>query len=124
MPVATAGRVLAAALMAALGCDSAAPKAAARSSVTIAVRADVTGFFPNPPILNEGYTMDVNWNLYEGLVRYDNRFRIEPAVAQRWENPDDRTYVFDLRPGLRFADGRAVSAEDVAASLTAPRNRR
>ena len=47
------------------------PQDASGPTVTIAVRGDVTGFFPNPPILNEGYTMDVNWNLYEGLVRFD-----------------------------------------------------
>jgi len=97
---------------------------AAVPSLTIVVRGDVTGFFPNPPIVNEGYTMEVNWNLYDGLVRFDNRFRIEPAVASRWENPDERTYVFDLRPGLRFSDGRPVTAEDAAASLVAPRRRR
>ncbi len=97
---------------------------AAAASLSIVVRGDVTGFFPNPPIVNEGYTMDVNWNLYDGLVRFDNRFRIEPAVALRWENPDERTYVFELRPGLRFSDGRSVTGEDVAASLMAPRQRR
>ena len=48
-------------------------------SVTIAVRADVTGFFPNPPIVNEGYTFDVNWHIFEGLVRLDRNLEIRPA---------------------------------------------
>lgn len=100
----------------------ASPKAE-RSTITLAVRADVTGFFPNPPIANEGYTLDVNWNIFEGLVRFDPQFRLEPSLAARWENPDERTYLFDLRPGLRFSDGREVTAEDVAVSLEAPRRR-
>ena len=109
--------------MVAGGCRSPAP-GRLEETVTLAVRGDVTGFFPNPPTMNEGYTMDVNWNLYEGLVRLDARLRIEPAVAARWENPDERTYLFDLRPGLRFSDGRPVTAEDVVASLLAPRAKR
>lgn len=96
------------------GCQRAT---ADRGTLTIAVRADVTGFFPNPPFANEGYSFDVNWNVFEGLVRFDSRMRIEPALAERWENPDDRTYVFELRPGLSFSDGRPVTADDVAASL-------
>jgi peptide/nickel transport system substrate-binding protein len=89
----------------------------------LAVRADVTGFFPNPPTFNESYTIAINSHVFEGLVSFDPRLRIQPALAERWENPDDRTYVFDLRPGLRFSDGRPVAAQDVAASLTAARAR-
>ena len=44
--------------------------------VTLAVRADVTGFFPNPPVVNEGYTQDINWNLFEGLSGFDGRYHL------------------------------------------------
>ncbi|HET9316134.1 MAG TPA: ABC transporter substrate-binding protein, partial [Vicinamibacteria bacterium] len=81
---------------------------------------DVTGFFPNPPLANEAYTWLVNASVFEGLTSRDPDHRIEPALAVRWENPDERTYVFELRQGLRFADGRPVRARDVAASLLAP----
>src|SRR4029453_15622928 len=57
---------------------------------------------------------------FEGLPRRDPEHRIEPALAMRWENPDEQTYLFELREGLRFSDGRAVRASDVAASLLAP----
>jgi peptide/nickel transport system substrate-binding protein len=92
-------------------------------TLTLAVRADVTGFYPNPPMADEAYTYDVNWAIFEGLVRFSRRIEPEPALAERWENPDDRTYVFTLRDGLRFSDGRPVTAEDVAASLNAARER-
>lgn len=88
--------------------------------VVLAVRADVTGFFPNPPLANEAYTWLVNASVFEGLTSRDSDHRIEPALALRWENPDERTYVFELREGLRFSDGRPVRARDVAASLLAP----
>lgn len=89
-------------------------------TVVLAVRADVTGFFPNPPLANEAYTWLVNGSIFEGLTRYDPDHRIEPALAARWENPDERTYIFEIKDGLRFSDGRSVRARDVAASLLAP----
>jgi peptide/nickel transport system substrate-binding protein len=103
------------------GCSPARPSA--DSTVTIAVRADITGVFPNQPIADEAYTYDVMWNVFEGLVRFNHRLEPEPALALRWENPDDRTYVFHLRPDLRFSDGRPLVAQDVVASFEAARQK-
>ncbi len=88
-------------------------------TLTLAVRADVTGFFPNPPIVSEASTIDINRSLFDGLVELGPQLRLQAGLAQRWESPDERTFVFDLRPGLLFSDGRPVTAEDAAASLTA-----
>jgi peptide/nickel transport system substrate-binding protein len=115
-------RLLALAALAAAACRR-APPAVEATQLTIAVRADVTGIFPNPPINNEAFTIYVNRNVFEGLVRFDERLRLQPALAERWENPDDRTYVFFLRPGVRFSDGTPVTADDVVASVLAARER-
>lgn len=103
-------------------CRRATP-APAPGDLTLALKADVTGFFPNPPIVSETSTIDLNRSLFEGLVELGPALRLQPALAQRWESPDERTFVFDLRPGLRFSDGREVTAEDAAASLNAARQR-
>jgi peptide/nickel transport system substrate-binding protein len=100
-----------------------APVASDRA-VTLAVRADVTGFFPNPPYTNEAYSNLVNSNIFEGPVAYDGAFVLKPALCDRWENPDDHTYRLRLREGARFSDGRPVTSADVAASLLAPGRRR
>jgi peptide/nickel transport system substrate-binding protein len=113
-----AGVLAGAALAAALGCLS-SPRSAT-STVVLVVRADVTGFYPNPPLANEAYTWLINASVFEGLTRRDPEHRIEPALAVRWENPDERTYLFELKDGLRFSDGRPLRAADVAASLLAP----
>lgn len=89
------------------------------TSVTIAVRADVTGFFPNPPAKDESFTNRVNAEILEELVCFDADGRLASALAERWETPDEQTYVFHLRPGLRFSDGTPLTAADVAASLLA-----
>ena len=44
----------------------------------------------------------------------DHDGHIAAAAAQWWSvSRDGRTYTFYLRPGLRFATGRRVSAADV-----------
>lgn len=100
-------------------------RAPRRESDTLrfALAADITGIFPNPPINNEAFTFHVNRNLFEGLAGFDERFRLEPVLAESWVTPDARTYLFTLRPGLRFSDGTQVTAADVVASLQAAQRR-
>jgi oligopeptide transport system substrate-binding protein len=53
----------------------------------------------------------------QGLVRFDATGQIEPGLAERWTVIDDgMTYIFRLRRAT-WADGRPVTAEEVAARL-------
>ncbi len=113
-PVTSRGALLLVAAVAA-GCRPAAPPAAPET-LEIAVQADVTGVYP--AMREESFSFDVNSNIFEGLVRPRQDLTAEPALAERWENPDERTWLFRLRPGLRFSDGTPVTATDVAAALT------
>ena len=58
----------------------------------------------------------------EGLVSIDDSGRVQPALAESWEQPDDTTYVFDLRDDVQFQDGTPMTAEDVVFSLEQARN--
>ncbi len=63
--------------------------------------------------------------IYSRLVRHKvgaevkpGTFIVEPDLAERWEAPDDTTYVFYLRKGVRWhnkppVNGRELVAEDV-----------
>jgi YVTN family beta-propeller protein len=62
--------------------------------------------------------------LYDGLVAYRRvggagGSQLVADLAESLPQPTDdgRTYAFRLRPGLRYADGRAVRASDFRASL-------
>jgi len=56
--------------------------------------------------------------LYDGLVRFDSNFGVIPALAEYWTISDDgKTIAFTLRKGVKFHDGREVTAEDVKFSL-------
>ena len=56
--------------------------------------------------------------LYDGLVRFDDRFNPMPALAEYWTFAEGNTRVtFYLRKGVRFHNGRDLTAEDVKFSL-------
>jgi peptide/nickel transport system substrate-binding protein len=63
-------------------------------------------------------TMIVNGTLYEGLTAVDKDLTVGPSLAESWTiSPDGKTYTFKLRPNVKFHDGSAMDATDVAASI-------
>jgi peptide/nickel transport system substrate-binding protein len=52
--------------------------------------------------------------LFDALVKKDEHFEMQPWLATSWEQPDPLTWVFHLRKGVRFHDGRPLTARDVA----------
>jgi len=56
--------------------------------------------------------------IFEGLTTLDPTGRPVPLLATRWDMaPDARSYVFHLRPNVRFQDGTPFGASIVAFSL-------
>ena len=54
------------------------------------------------------------YDLFEGLVSRGPDGKAVPGLAERWEtSADGLTWIFHLRPGARWSDGSAVTAEDV-----------
>lgn len=52
--------------------------------------------------------------LFSSLLKIDESLRVVPDLAIRFENPDPQTYIAEVRHGVRFHDGRELTAEDVA----------
>jgi peptide/nickel transport system substrate-binding protein len=55
--------------------------------------------------------------IYDALVRKDEHFLLQPWLATSWNRPDLLTWVFHLRSGVRFQDGKPLTADDVAWSI-------
>ena len=64
-------------------------------------------------------TYHIIQQVYDGLVAFDSNLRIVPGLAQSWTvSRDGKTYVFKLRSGVRFHNGKEVTPKDVITSLT------
>jgi peptide/nickel transport system substrate-binding protein len=51
--------------------------------------------------------------MYDSLIAWDRNLQVQPALATEWSAPDDHTYVFKLRQGVKFHDGNELTADDV-----------
>ena len=55
--------------------------------------------------------------MYDSLLEWDKDLNIKPALAETWETPDDKTWIFRLRKGVKFHDGKELDSEDVKYSF-------
>jgi peptide/nickel transport system substrate-binding protein len=56
--------------------------------------------------------------IFDPLVDFDDHLRVVPRLAERFEHPDALTYIATLRRGVRFHDGRELTAADVVYTFT------
>lgn len=56
-------------------------------------------------------------NMCESLLRVTPELEIVPNLAESFENPNPRTWVYELRDDVKFWNGDPMTAEDVAYSL-------
>jgi peptide/nickel transport system substrate-binding protein len=75
-----------------------------------------------PPTLDAmtsmaGATVWATHSTLETLVAYDEQFKIAPLLAEKWDvSSDGKSYTFYLRKGVKFHNGKEMTAEDVIAS--------
>lgn len=85
------------------------------SPLTLAMEDEIITL--DPYLHDDSITHSILSNIFEALVGFDNNMRLEPGLAIRWENPDDLTWKFYLRPDVYFHDGKRLTADDVRYSL-------
>ena len=91
----------------------AVPSIGQAKSFRWAAQGDILTFDPHSQ--NEGMTIAANSYIYEPLVDYDKDFKVVPRLATEWEQVSPTLYRFKLRPGVKFHDGAAFTADDVTA---------
>ncbi len=52
-------------------------------------------------------------DFFDGLIRVKNDGSIEPHLAEKWDNQDNKVWTFHLRPGIKWSNGEPITAQDV-----------
>lgn len=76
----------------------------------------------DPRVGTDAQSERIDELIFDSLVHRDEHFNIIPWVAEKWETPDPQTYVFHLRQGIQFHDGRPLTARDVKWTLDSVRD--
>jgi peptide/nickel transport system substrate-binding protein len=71
----------------------------------------------DPRVGTDAQSERIDSLIFDPLVRRDAKFGIGPALATSWETPNPLTYIFHLRPGVRFSNGQLLTSRDVKWSL-------
>lgn len=94
--------------LACFGC-SAAP----RDPQTVVMLIESSPLNLDPRIGTDAQSERIGSLIFDSLLRRDRSSNIHPWLAESWESPDPLTYVFHLRAGVRFHNGRPLTARDV-----------
>jgi peptide/nickel transport system substrate-binding protein len=76
----------------------------------------------NPTNLDPRYATDaqsqhIDGLLFSSLLERDDQMKLHGDLAASWDTPDPVTYIFHLRSGVRFQDGRALTSADVKSTF-------
>jgi peptide/nickel transport system substrate-binding protein len=76
----------------------------------------------NPTNLDPRYATDaqsqhIDGLLFSSLLQRDDQMNLHGDLAESWDLPNPLTYVFHLRQGVHFHDGRPLTSADVKATF-------
>ncbi len=79
------------------------------------LRADIdtTPLSLDPRYGSDAITSRINELIFDALARVDAHGRIAGVLAQQIDRPTPTELIFHLLPGVRFSDGRSLTARDV-----------
>jgi peptide/nickel transport system substrate-binding protein len=114
-------------------------KALGIGAAGLAGAGSLSGLLPRPARAGEGGTMTwgkpletkefdphisflgSSWQLqhliYDSLTDMDDNLNPIPSLAESWEQASPTSYIFHLREGATFSNGRPMTADDVVGSL-------
>ncbi len=94
------------------GCARNTPPA---DSLTMLIESSPTSL--DPRVGTDSQAERIDPLIFDSLVQRTENFGLAPDLALRWETPDPRTYIFHLRTGVSFQDGRPLTSRDVKWTL-------
>lgn len=95
--------------------EKAASEGSKRDTLRVATAYDAITL--DPVANNDSPSSHAMHQMYQGLIELDADSNPVPCLAESWEMPDDLTYIFHLRKGVKFHNGEEMKAEDVVFSF-------
>jgi peptide/nickel transport system substrate-binding protein len=81
------------------------------NTLVMIIEASPTNLDPRVGI--DAWSECIDGLMFDDLLSRADDFSVAPGLAERWEIPDPLTYVFHLHRGIKFQDGRPLTARDV-----------
>lgn len=98
------------------GCNTQSVQNRRKNTLKIALRSDPIRL--NPVLATDANSMFVNSFMFNALVKYDENLEITPDLAESWTIFEEgRKVVFNLKQGVKWHDGRELTAHDVVFTM-------
>jgi peptide/nickel transport system substrate-binding protein len=68
---------------------------------------------PDPRFATDGQSQRLDGLIFSSLLTRDAQMNLHGDLAESWNTPDPLTYVFRLKPNVKFHDGRPLTSADV-----------
>ncbi len=87
-------------------------------SLRVGLAAGATTDTLDPGLYEAGFMIPLGMAINGYLTDIDTTSTVRPSVAESWESsPDAKTWRFKIRSGVTFHNGKAVTPQDVIASI-------
>ncbi|MGG2481621.1 ABC transporter substrate-binding protein [Brevibacillus borstelensis] len=97
------------------GCSQSSSGTGGQKELVVAFDSDVPTM--DPHMHNEPNAITANWHIFDSLLFLSRDLKIEPGLAESYEQKDDTTWIFKLRQGVTFHNGEEFNADAVKFSL-------
>jgi peptide/nickel transport system substrate-binding protein len=81
------------------------------SSLTFLIEANPVNL--DPRFATDSQSQRLDGLLFSSLLARDAQMNLHGDLAESWDTPDPLTYVFHLKPNIKFHDGRPLTSADV-----------
>ncbi|MBI5748659.1 MAG: ABC transporter substrate-binding protein, partial [Nitrospinae bacterium] len=81
------------------------------NTLTIAIESNPTNL--DPRFSMDAVSSKITRLIFNGLIKKDENMKLMPDIAERWEMANDIIYIFHLKKGIKFHDGKDLTSGDV-----------
>ncbi len=82
-----------------------------RNTLVMIIESSPTNLDPRVGI--DAQSERIDSLIFDDLLDRDEHLNVTPALAESWQIPDPLTYIFHIRLGVHFHDGRPLTSRDV-----------